>query len=73
MKKRYIIALPGNKYVDIDRNSGGYPYPVDDPSRAHVWTDKEKALEYLGMFNKTESYGLHVAYLCTIEYLIKPA
>jgi len=69
---KYIIALPGNKYVDIDRNSGGYPYTVDDPFRAHIWTDKEQATDYLNMFNKSENYGLKLAYLCTIEYTIKP-
>jgi len=68
---RYIIALPGNQYVDIDQHSGGYPYPVDDPSRAHIWNDKEKALEYLGMFDKSKNYGLNLAYLCTIDYVIK--
>lgn len=69
---KYIIALPGGEYVDIDRNSGGYPYPVDDPSRAHVWYDKDKALEYLEKFNNSQSYGLDLAYLCTIEYVINP-
>jgi hypothetical protein len=72
MKERYIIALPGNKYVDIDRNSGGYPYTVDDPARAHVWTDKQRALDYLEMFNRSENSGLALGYLCTVEYVIKP-
>lgn len=70
--RRYIIALPGDKYVDIDRNSGGYPYTVDHPSRAHIWTDKKQAEDYLKMFNKSGNYGMELAYLCTIEYLIKP-
>ena len=72
--KRYIIAVPGNKYVDIDNHSGGYPYLVDSPGRAHVWTNPEKAEKYLGMFNKTETYGLDLkhSFLCTIEYIVKP-
>jgi hypothetical protein len=69
---KYIIVLPGNKYVDIDGHSGGYPYPVDSPFRAKIWDNKQKALDYLKMFNDSEYYGMKLAYLATIEYVIKP-
>ena len=69
---RYIIALPGGKYVDIDGHSGGYPYPVDSPFRAKIWDNKQKATDYLNMFNKTDNYGMKLARVCIIEYVIKP-
>lgn len=40
------------KFVGIDNNSGGYPYPTSDPNQIHFWWSKEEAEAYAKMFPK---------------------
>lgn len=40
------------KYIALDTASGGYPYLVDDWSRAEVWKDEQQARLFVKMFSE---------------------
>lgn len=40
---------PG-QFVALDSASGGYPYAVEDPTRAEFWATEEAALSYASSF-----------------------
>ena len=50
-----ILDLHEDKYVAIDTNSGGYPYPVGEFRRACFWVEGQE--EYARRYQKTISYG----------------
>lgn len=58
----YVLVYPDGKLVGIDRDSGGYPYPIESfyvnnekycwISRAELFPTEEKAKEYQKHFRE---------------------
>ena len=58
MKNEATIMLKRNttnKFIDIDQNSGGYPYDVDSFLRAATFTP-ERAISYMGVFKSSYEF-----------------
>ena len=45
-----IVIREGDKFVALDRNSGGYPYLVDSPWEAQRWNTVALAEHYRAKF-----------------------
>jgi len=55
---KYIIKNnKTDKYVNVDRTSGGYPYDTEIQF-AYVWVDIEEAIGYMVLF-KNENWSLY--------------
>ena len=64
------------KYVATDYNSGGYPYAVEDPTKARFWSSIDEALKYASNFNGSGSYEAYAIeqkiYKLTVEVVEIP-
>lgn len=48
------------KWVAVDENSGGYPWPVHFFSMAHLWPSYVDAMAYRNMFPYLDVYQLEI-------------
>lgn len=46
-------------FVALDSASGGYPYAVDDPTRAKFWDTEKDARDYASSFTEGGSYAAY--------------
>lgn len=56
--EKYVMQYPDGTYVAVDKDSGGYPYPVKSWENAYQWNTVDDADRYRGQGSDFERFSI---------------